>query len=130
MAEASVRAGWGDPGAWAHQALDFFDALGLASIANACKRVMRQAGTPVPRAGRGTTAVFAAVAALGITSREMDVLILVADGLSNAEIGARLFLSPRTVETHVTSLTRKAQVATRIQLVAFAARLVTADATT
>ena len=86
--------------------------------------------TPVPRAGRGTRAVFAAVAALGITSREMDVLILVADGLSNAEIGARLFLSPRTVETHVTSLTRKAQVATRIQLVAFAARLVTADATT
>jgi DNA-binding CsgD family transcriptional regulator len=117
-----VSAGWGEPGSWAREALDFFGPLGMATVANACKRVMRQAGVPVPRAGRGAAAVPLALAALGITSREMDVLALVGEGLSNAEIGARLFLSPRTVETHVGALTRKAQVASRVQLVAFAAR--------
>ena len=40
----------------------------------------------------------------GITSRELDVLALVADALPTREIAARLFLSPRTVEHHVASL--------------------------
>jgi DNA-binding CsgD family transcriptional regulator len=128
VSEGAPSAGWRDPGAWAREALDFFDALGIVSIANACKRVMRKAGVPVPRAGRGTANVPAAVAALGVTSREMDVLALVAEGLSNAEIGKRLFLSPRTIETHVASLCRKTQVGGRVQLVALAARLL-AEAT-
>jgi DNA-binding CsgD family transcriptional regulator len=55
-----------------------------------------------------------------VTSREMDVLRLVADGLSNREIGARLFLSPRTVETHVASLQRRTRSSTRADLVALA----------
>jgi DNA-binding CsgD family transcriptional regulator/tetratricopeptide (TPR) repeat protein len=130
VAEAASEAGWGDPGTWAREALDVFEPLGLATIANACKRVMRQAGTPVPRAGRGTSTVPPFLAGLGVTSREMDVLTFVAQGLSNAEIAARLFLSPRTIEAHVTRLIRKARVATRIQLVAFAARVVSSDAAT
>jgi len=43
----------------------------------------------------------------GISAREADVLSLVGEHLSNAEIGARLFISVRTVETHVSSLLRK-----------------------
>jgi DNA-binding NarL/FixJ family response regulator len=41
---------------------------------------------------------------LGVTSREVDVLKLVAVGRSNRQIGETLFLSPKTVERHLTSL--------------------------
>ncbi|CRK56556.1 Transcriptional regulator, LuxR family [Alloactinosynnema sp. L-07] len=43
----------------------------------------------------------------GISTREAEVLSLLGEHLSNAEIGARLFISVRTVETHVSSLLRK-----------------------
>ena len=59
---------------------------------------------------------------LGITSREMDVYLLVAQGLSNTEIAERLFISPKTVETHVASLVYKTGQAGRRELVAHAAR--------
>ncbi|MDG4789780.1 LuxR C-terminal-related transcriptional regulator [Micromonospora sp. WMMD1102] len=48
-----------------------------------------------------------------ISPREADVLALVGEHLSNAEIGARLFISVRTVETHVSSLLRKLGVSDR-----------------
>jgi len=54
------------------------------------------------------------------------VLKLVADGLTNREIGERLFLSPRTVEKHVERLLAKTGVRNRSQLVARAARWRTA----
>jgi DNA-binding NarL/FixJ family response regulator len=54
--------------------------------------------------------------AAGVTSREMDVLTLVSAGLTNAEVAARLYLSPRTVETHVASLLAKLGVADRGRL--------------
>ena len=47
------------------------------------------------------------VAQAGISTREAEVLSLLGEHLSNAEIGARLFISVRTVETHVSSLLRK-----------------------
>ena len=49
------------------------------------------------------------LAALGITSREADVLALVAAGCSNREAAARLVISPRTVDKHVERLLMKAQ---------------------
>jgi predicted ATPase/DNA-binding CsgD family transcriptional regulator len=49
----------------------------------------------------------------GVTDREHDVLSLVAGHLTNAEIAARLFVSTRTVESHVSSLIRKLEVADR-----------------
>ncbi|MFE5522279.1 ATP-binding protein [Streptomyces virginiae] len=48
-----------------------------------------------------------------ISPREAEVLELVGDHLSNAEIGARLYISVRTVETHVSSLLRKLEVPDR-----------------
>jgi DNA-binding CsgD family transcriptional regulator len=121
-AEAAARDGWGTPGAWASEALAFFQKTGLPGFAAQAKAVMRRAGTPVPRRGRGTAALPEALRSLGITSRESEVLAFVGEGLSNEEIGRRLFLSPRTVETHVTSLLRKTGSPSRLQLVAFAGR--------
>jgi DNA-binding NarL/FixJ family response regulator len=55
-----------------------------------------------------------------LTSREQDVLTLISSGLSNAQIGDRLFLSPRTVEKYVSSLFRKTDTNNRAELVRFA----------
>lgn len=55
-----------------------------------------------------------------LTSREQDVLALISDGLSNAQIGDRLYLSPRTVEKYVSSLLRKTDTSNRAELVRFA----------
>jgi len=48
------------------------------------------------------------LAALGVTSREVDVLALIADGLSNKEAAGRLVISVRTVDKHVERLLMKA----------------------
>lgn len=48
-----------------------------------------------------------------ISTRESEVLALVGDHLSNAEIAARLFISVRTVESHVSALLRKLAVPDR-----------------
>jgi ATP/maltotriose-dependent transcriptional regulator MalT len=53
-----------------------------------------------------------------LTARELEVLRLVAAGGSNREIGRRLFISERTVKSHMTSLMRKLNVASRTAAVA------------
>jgi DNA-binding CsgD family transcriptional regulator len=58
-----------------------------------------------------------------VSAREAEVLAAVGDHLTNAEIGARLFISIRTVESHVSSLLRKFQVDDRRALAAVAANL-------
>ncbi|WP_035994552.1 response regulator transcription factor [Leptolyngbya sp. KIOST-1] len=58
--------------------------------------------------------------AADFTAREQDVLALLSDGLSNAQIGDRLFLSPRTVEKYVSSLLRKTDTSNRSELLRFA----------
>ena len=57
-----------------------------------------------------------------LTVRERDILRLLADGLSNEEIGARLFISPETVRTHVRKAMTKLGADTRTQAVARALR--------
>lgn len=52
-----------------------------------------------------------------LTPMELDVVRLVAEGLSNKEIGARLFISPRTVQSHLTHVYAKLGLASRVQLV-------------
>jgi DNA-binding NarL/FixJ family response regulator len=55
-----------------------------------------------------------------LTAREREVLHLAAQGLNNAEVGARLAISPRTAETHRANLLRKLGIQTQTDLVRFA----------
>jgi two-component system, NarL family, response regulator LiaR len=57
-----------------------------------------------------------------LTQREMEVLRLVAQGLSNEEIAARLFVGERTARTHVSNILRKLHLANRTQAALYALR--------
>jgi DNA-binding CsgD family transcriptional regulator len=57
-----------------------------------------------------------------LTPMEQDVVQLVREGLGNKDIGARLFISPRTVQTHLTHVYAKLGLISRVQLVQEAGR--------
>lgn len=75
---------------------------------------------PAPISTLADAGLASAVPAL--TARELTVLSLVVDGLTNPQIGERLMNSPRTVQSHVKSLMRKFGVQTRTQLAVSALR--------
>ncbi|HET7618758.1 MAG TPA: response regulator transcription factor, partial [Vicinamibacterales bacterium] len=58
-----------------------------------------------------------------LSRREREILELLAEGHGNTEIGRRLFISPRTVETHRANILRKLNLRTRSDLVQYALRL-------
>jgi DNA-binding NarL/FixJ family response regulator len=63
-----------------------------------------------------------------LTSRELEVFRLIARGLSNAEIGERLFISDTTVKTHVTHVFQKLNLRDRVQAVVLAYQAGVVDA--
>jgi DNA-binding CsgD family transcriptional regulator len=73
-------------------------------------------------ANQGPEAPASPLAALGLTDREVEVLRLLAAGQTNAQIAAALFISRRTVTTHVSNLYAKLGVASRAEAIAFALR--------
>ncbi|HWB67059.1 MAG TPA: AAA family ATPase [Mycobacteriales bacterium] len=106
---------------WLREALEIFDTIGMTPTAQRVRRLLRDAGAPVPRMRRAGEGIPAALAARGVTRRETEVLQLLGDGLSNSQIADRLVLSVRTVEAHVSSLLAKCGVERRAQLVAISA---------
>ncbi|MGN6680423.1 MAG: LuxR C-terminal-related transcriptional regulator, partial [Streptosporangiaceae bacterium] len=118
----AIKDSWGAPAVWMRDATREFDANGQPRLASACRVVLRQSGERAPRTGRGKAKVPAQMRRLGVTSREMDVFLLLAQGLSNADIAAKLFISPKTVETHIASLVSKTGQAGRRDLAANAGR--------
>jgi DNA-binding CsgD family transcriptional regulator/tetratricopeptide (TPR) repeat protein len=95
-------------------------AVGAAPAAKIAARRLRERGVRgVARGPRATTLSNPAQ----LTARELGVLDLVAAGLSNAEVAERLFVSPRTVDSHVSALLRKLDARTRGEAVAAARRM-------
>jgi len=64
----------------------------------------------------GDVEAAAPVTAAALTRREREIAILVASGLSNREIAARLFISKRTVDAHVEHIFAKLEISSRVKL--------------
>ncbi len=98
----------------ARVALAAFERLGAGPDADAAASLLRSLGVKASRAGPRGAGV--------LTKREREVLGLVALGLSNPEIAARLFLSRKTVQHHVAHVLAKLDVGSRAEAAAYAAR--------
>jgi len=106
------------------QALELFTDLGAAAAAQLTRHKMRTLGIrSIPAGPRTATRADP----LGLTRREREVLKLICAGHSNAEIAAKLFLSTRTVDHHVSAVLTKLGAPTRGAAAAHAARLGLAD---
>jgi DNA-binding CsgD family transcriptional regulator len=121
LAEAAIEGGWAGPGPWLRTAESYFHRTGARRVAAACRSLLRRSGESVSQRRRGSEAIPSRLRQVGVTVREYEVLALLADRLTNREIGERLFLSPRTVETHVASLLTKTGQPDRAALARYAA---------
>jgi DNA-binding CsgD family transcriptional regulator len=101
------------------EALGIYDALGAKFPAARALGAMREAG--IRRGVRGPRG-RASTGWESLTPAELDVIRLVAEGLRNADVAARLFISPRTVHAHLSHIFAKLGVRSRAELVAEAAR--------
>ncbi|GAB3165059.1 LuxR family transcriptional regulator [Microbispora hainanensis] len=110
--EARARLAIGDDAAATgfREAAESYGRLGATHDAARCRRVLRDIGVdvPLPRGGRR--------GAGALSQREREVARLVALGRTNREIADVLFLSTRTVETHVATVLRKLGVRSRTQI--------------
>jgi DNA-binding CsgD family transcriptional regulator/tetratricopeptide (TPR) repeat protein len=103
----------GDPGSSLH-AVEVLETLGATAVAAKLRRVLRKRGISVPRGRARTTRTNVA----GLTARQLEVLELLGEDLTNVEIADRLFISPRTVENHVAAVMAKLDADGRSQAVA------------
>jgi DNA-binding CsgD family transcriptional regulator len=91
-------------------ALDIFERLDAQPAADDLRRAMRSRGVlRIPRGPRPSTRGNP----FGLTTRQMDILHLLSDGLSNAEIASRLYISPKTVDHHVCAVLARLDVHSR-----------------
>jgi len=97
----------------AQGALATFERLGAVRDADAAAGLLRRLGAPGRAFPRGSD---------GLTKRETEVLSLLAEGLSNAEIAERLYVSRRTAEHHVANILSKLGVRSRAEAGAYAVR--------
>ncbi len=91
------------------EAIEIARRLGAAPLTKRVAARMRELELRVPHGPRKTTRANPA----GLTARQLEVLALIADGLSNAEIAERLVVSQRTAEHHVAAVLTKLDASTR-----------------
>ncbi len=89
-------------------ALDEFERLGASSWAERAREELRASGETARK--RDPALVD------GLTPRELEIALQVADGGTNKEVAARLFLSPKTVELHLSRVYRKLGIRSRTEL--------------
>ncbi len=99
-----------DARAQLREAHEMFASIGMEAFAERARRELLATGETV----RKRTAEAAASDEL--TAQEQQIALLARDGLTNPEIGARLFLSPRTVEWHLRKIFLKLAITSRRQL--------------
>ena len=97
--------------------LERLDALGATAPARVVRRKLQTLGVrSVPRGPRPSTRAHPA----RLSARQAEVLALLADGRSNPQIARILFLTPKTVEHHVTAILRKLRAGSRAEAVELA----------
>ena len=115
--ERALVLGWYGTELEQREALAILDQLGAAPAAQALRRQMRARGVlAVPRGSRTSTRHNP----LGLTRREAEILTLLSEGLRNAAIARRLFVSTKTVDHHVSAILSKLGVPSRAEAVAMA----------
>jgi DNA-binding NarL/FixJ family response regulator len=113
--DAAIALSLGDSDAQI-QATEVLETLGATAVAAKMRQQLRSRNVPVPRGRSHATRTHP----VGLTSRQNEVLHLLAEGLTNLEIADRLFLSPRTVENHVAAVISKLNASSRDSAVAVA----------
>lgn len=94
------------------EALLIFEQLGARPMAERVRAQLRAAGVQaIPRGPRAATRQNP----FGLTNRQVEILALLTQNLTNAEIAARLHISPKTVDHHVSAVLAKLDVTTRDQ---------------
>jgi DNA-binding NarL/FixJ family response regulator len=117
--EAALARSAADDEETLRRALDDLYRLGARPAATMVARRLREGGArDLPRGPRPSTRRNPA----SLTSRELEVLRHLSEGVRNGDIARRLFVSPRTVEHHVSSILRKLNVTSRGAAAAEAAR--------
>jgi DNA-binding NarL/FixJ family response regulator len=93
-----------------------------AAMANESWVSPRVASTLLDRVREANERAPAAAPEVKLTERETEILRLIAEGKDNAEIGALLYISPRTVKNHISRLLTKLQMENRIHAAVYAVR--------
>ncbi len=116
--EAAVVDGLSDDPAMLRRALEALSDLGAQATIDRLRRIAAERGVRVPRGARAATQADED----GLTPRQVDVLRLLGERLTDADIAARLYLSEKTVGHHVSAILQRLGVRSRVDAGAHARR--------